>query len=221
MTPTRASATTSSRASAAASSSGTTTSATPKARSPSGAPVTGSVSTTRAVEPRPNQVLAGLSRVHGASAESTSGIAKPRPTTAPATSLTGSAPGRSTGNRSRSSRSAPAWSTTLVRQSTRSRPRHRVTVCSNRRPSTVPVTTRRSPSGPVSRRTSAGCSAEPVTGPLGSRCQGPSPKSGCWGYSSYTRSSLPTRPGRINSRAWLRSWTELKQPPRAGSAVTR
>ena len=39
-----------------------------------------------------------------------------------------------------------------------------------------------------------------TTGPLGSRCHGPSPASGCAGYSSYTASSLPTRPSAISSR---------------------
>src|SRR5690606_11802995 len=107
VTPARPNATTRSRTPAASASDGTTTSAIPSAPPPSGDP-SGPVSETRAVEPRPNQVFAGLSSVHGASATSTSGSAYPRPITAPATSLTGSAPGRSTGNRTRSSRSAPA-----------------------------------------------------------------------------------------------------------------
>ena len=54
--------------------------------------------------------------------------AKPRPTTASPTSLTGMAPGTGHGHRSRSKRSAPVNSSMVVRQSTRGTPRHRVTV---------------------------------------------------------------------------------------------
>ena len=64
VTPARTSATTRSRTAAAAGSDATT-SATPRA-------VVTPAATTRAVEPTPNQEYAGLSRVHGCSAESTS-----------------------------------------------------------------------------------------------------------------------------------------------------
>ncbi|CFS13351.1 Uncharacterised protein [Mycobacterium tuberculosis] len=55
--------------------------------------------------------------------------AKPRPTTASPTSLIGMAPGTGHGQRSRSKRSSPVNSSMLVRQSTRSTPSHKVSVC--------------------------------------------------------------------------------------------
>ncbi|COW82524.1 Uncharacterised protein [Mycobacterium tuberculosis] len=50
-------------------------------------------------------------------------------TTASPTSLIGMAPGTGHGQRSRSKRSSPVNSSMLVRQSTRSTPSHKVSVC--------------------------------------------------------------------------------------------
>ena len=69
---------------------------------------------TRTAEDNPNQPYAGLSSVHGWTAESTADSPppscinpNPRPITASPTSLTGSAPGTGHGQRSRNRRSAP------------------------------------------------------------------------------------------------------------------
>lgn len=60
------------------------------------------------MDPRANQVLAGLSSVHGNCSLSTSTKPKPRPITASATSCTGSPPRTSEGQRTRIRRSAPS-----------------------------------------------------------------------------------------------------------------
>ncbi len=128
MTPARTSATISSRASGPdTASDGDTTSATDTART--SLPAT----RIRAAEDRPNQPYAGLSKVHRCWAVSTArdpscSSAKPRPTTASPTSLTGMAPGTGHGQRSRTSWSAPLNSSIVVRQSTRATPRSSVRV---------------------------------------------------------------------------------------------
>ncbi len=102
-----------------------TSSATPIARCPRSVPES-SWTATRAVEPRPNQVFAGLSSVHGNRSLSTSTNPNPRPITASATSCTGSPPRTSDGQRTRISRSAPSYPSTVVVTSSRSTPCHSV-----------------------------------------------------------------------------------------------
>ena len=88
------------------------------------------------------------------------------------------------GQRSRSSRSWPAGRS-RVSQSTRDSPDQTVSTCSYRTSSSAPETTRRWPAGLVSARTRARpLPARDRGGPVGSRCQGPSPNVGCCGYSS-------------------------------------
>ena len=78
--------------------------------------------------------------------------------------------------------------------------------------------TSREPAGHRSARTAAGTDDEPVPGPLGDRCHGPSPCLGCCAYSSWMTSSLP---GPASTLAPVRLSVTLTVPPRAGSAVTR
>jgi hypothetical protein len=139
------------------------------------------------------------------------------------TSLTGSAPGMAAGQRSRTRWSAPVKSSTCVVASIRSEPCQSVNCWVYRSGPTAPVTVTRSPSGLRSTSTDvAGACAEACTGaPLGSRCHGPSWKRGCAGYSSYTRSSLPNRPGCSSSRPVRLSHSPATPPPRSGSTVSR
>src|SRR5206468_12732743 len=84
-----------------------------------------------------------------------------------------------------------------------------------------PCTVTRDPSAHCSTVVScAAARAEQVTGPDGTRCHGPSLYRGCSGYSSYTRSSLPTSPGCSSSLPVPKSTMLLRPPPCAGSTVT-
>ena len=84
-------------------------------------------------------------------------------------------------------------------------------------PSSVNEATSREPMGHRSCRTVAGTDPEPSPGPLGDRCQGPSPCLGCCAYSSWRTSSLP---GPASTLAPVRLSVTLTVPPCAGSAVT-
>ncbi len=134
--------------------------------------------TTRTAEPRPNHSWAGLSRVNGCSAASASAVPNGLPTTAVAAWYSGSAPGTSAGNRTRSSASWPIEPSTWVRNWTRSRPSHRMISWVTRSPPSVNSATSREPAGQRSARTVAGAAADPVPAPLGDSSHGPSPQRG-------------------------------------------
>ena len=152
------------------------------------------------------------------SAESTSTAPNDRPITAVAVWYTGSPPGTSAGKRTRSSRSFSRYPSTWVRNSTRSASCHSTVSWVTSSPSSVNEATNRDPAGHRSVRTVAGTDDEPVPGPLGDRCHGPSPCLGCCAYSSWMTSSLP---GPASTPAPVRLSVTLTVPPRVGSAVTR
>ena len=132
------------------------------------------VSSTRAVEPTPNQSCAGLSSVHQCSAVSTSGWPNGRPMTAVAVWYTGRPPGTSAGKRIRSRWSCPAQPSTWVRNSTRCAPSQSSVSWMTVSPSRSNSASSRDPAGQRCALTRAGTPAEPWPGPFGLRCQGPS-----------------------------------------------
>ncbi len=152
------------------------------------------------------------------SAESTSTAPNDRPITAVAVWYTGRPPATPAGKRTRSSRSRPVQASTWVRNSTRPAPSHSSVSWVTSSPSRVKEAVSREPMAHRSARTRAAADADPVPGPLGDRCQGPSPCRGCCAYSSCRISSLP---GPASTGAPVRWSVTLTVPPRAGSAVTR
>ena len=173
---------------------------------------------TRAAAPRPNHSQAGLSRVNASWPTSMSATPNGRPTTAVAHWNTGSAPGTCAGNRTRSIRSCPIDPSTCVRNSTRSRPSHRIVSWVIRRSPSGNWAISRAPSAQRCAATSAGAPPDPDPGPFGHSSHGPSPQRGCAGYSSASTSSLP-RP-RSSPAPVRRLVIRPSPPPRAGSAAT-
>ena len=105
-----------------------------------------------------------------------------------------------------------------MRNSTRSAWSHSSVSWVTSSPSRVNEASSRDPASHRSCRTVAGTDEEPVPGPLGDRCHGPSPCLGCCAYSSWMISSLP---GPASTSAPVRLSVTRTVPPRAGSAVTR